>query len=271
MSDRRPPHASGDGHPDEALAAFADGTATQDEHAMVLAHLQGCALCRRDVEMARRAIDALATLPEAPSPTLDPESIVRRAGNVVGMEPAAARRRGLARLGSGVVGGGLAAGLVAAGLVLVFATGIIKLGGGGTSATGGAASTGGGAEVPAESRDFALGKTTTDFSRDSIDRLAAQEATRAQDGAASGAGPELSASPEGALLALRSRAESCTGPQVGDGESLVSVVLARFDGRPAFVAVTHSAPANQRVVRVIVTDRATCSVLYTARASNAQP
>jgi hypothetical protein len=270
MSDRRPPHASGDDHPDEALSAFADGTATQDERALVLAHLQGCAACRRDVEMARRAIDALATLPEPPSPTLDPQSIVRRAGNVVGMEPAAARRRGLARLGSGAVAGGLAAGLVAAGLVLVLATGVIKLGGGATSASGGA-STGGGAEVPAESRDFALGKTSTDFSRDTIDRLAAEEASRVEDGAAPGSSPVPSASPQGALLALRSKAESCTGPQVAHGESLVSVVLARFDGRPAFVAVTHSGPATQRVVRVIVTDRETCSVLYTAQASNAGP
>jgi hypothetical protein len=268
MSDRRPPHASGDDHPDEALAAFADGTATQDERAQVLAHLQGCAACRHDVEMTRRAIDALATLPEPPSPTLDPESIVRRAGNVVEMEPAA-RRRGLARLGSGVVAGGVAAGLVAAGIVLVLATGVIKLGGGATSASGGA-TTGGGAEVPAESRDFALGQTSTDFSRDTVDRLAAEEASRAEDGAEPGSSPVPSASSEG-LLALRSKAESCTGPQVADGESLVSVVLARFDGRPAFVAVTHSGPPTQRVVRVIVTDRETCSVLYTAQASNAAP
>jgi hypothetical protein len=269
MSDRRPPHASGDDHPDEALAAFADGTATQDERAQVLAHLQGCAACSHDVEVARRAIDALATLPEPPSPTLDPESIVRRAGSVVEIEPAAARRRGLARLGSGVVAGGLAAGLVAAGLILVLATGVIKLGGGATTAAGGA-STGGGAEVPAESRDFALGRTSTDFSRDTIDRLAAEEANRAEDGAAPGSGPVPSAS-GGALLALRSKAESCTGPQIADGESLVSVVLARFDGRPAFVAVTRSGPATQHVVRVIVTDRETCSVLYTAQASNAGP
>jgi hypothetical protein len=267
MSDRRPPRASGDGHPDEALAAFADGTATQDERALVLAHLQGCASCRRDVDMARRAVDALATLPEPPSPTLDPGSIVRRAGNVVEMEPAAARRRGLYRLGSGVV----AAGLVA-GLVFVLATGVIKLGGGGAStAAGGGASTGSEASAPAESRDFALGKTSTNFSRDTIDRLAAEEANRAHDAAAPGSGDVPSASPEGALLALRSRAASCTGPQVAAGERLVSVELARFDGRPAFVAVTRSGPANQGVVRVIVTDRATCSVLYTARATGARP
>ena len=42
MSEQRPPHRPGDGHPDEALVAFTDGTATPDEHALVLAHLQGC-------------------------------------------------------------------------------------------------------------------------------------------------------------------------------------------------------------------------------------
>ena len=85
MSEQRPPNRPGDGHPDEALVAFTDGTATADERALVLAHLQGCATCRHDVEMARRGLDALATLPEPEAPTLDPESIVRRAGNVVGI------------------------------------------------------------------------------------------------------------------------------------------------------------------------------------------
>jgi Putative zinc-finger len=263
MTEQRPPHSPVEGHPDEALAAFTDGTATADERALVLAHLQGCVACRRDVETARRALDALAGLPEPEAPTLDPESIVRRAGNVLEIEAAGGRRRGLARLGSGAVLGGLATGLVAAGIAFVLATGAIKLGGGGAS-TAASSAAGGQNPAPAESGGFALRTVPTDFSRDSIDRLAADEASAA---GGKNPAPLPTAGSKHAAVALVPAAERCTSAQTTDGSRPTTVVLARFEGRPVFVAVLRGAAGGEGFVRVVVTDRTTCSVLYSARAS----
>jgi hypothetical protein len=272
MSEQRPPNRPRDGHPEEALAAFTDGAATPDEHALVLAHLQGCAECRRDVETARRALDALATLPEPQSPTLDPSSIVREAGNVVGIDTGGSRRRGVARLGSGVVVGGLASGLVAAGIVFVLATGGLKLGGGGasTAASGSGGAGNFGPVSPTESGHLAMTKSAFDYTPQTIDQLARGQAALDASGGQPGGTPRTSPipSPVHRSAALLADAQSCTNPQIAGAERLLSVMLARFEGKPAFVAVLRTGSAG---VRVVVTDRTTCSVLYVSSAPSASP
>jgi hypothetical protein len=261
MTDRRSPRPPGS-HPEEALAAFADGSATPDERAAVLGHLQTCTTCRRDLETSRRALEALGTLPEPPSPTLDPGSIVRQAGNVVGLEPSEDRPR--TGRGSRILAGGLAAGLVAAGLVLVLATGVLKLGGGGASMTAGGkeSSAGSSGVVPKPAEQYFGGNVSADYSRQAIDDLAATEANQqAAHAPSSGATRDTTAQPD-----LLAKVQRCTEPQTADGSSPISVVLAHFEGRPVFVSVLRRGTAGSGFVRVVVTDRASCSVLYAAQA-----
>src|SRR5207253_557442 len=58
-------------HPEELLAAFADGTASLEERAEVEAHLAFCEDCLREVELARSAHAALRALPEVEAPPTD--------------------------------------------------------------------------------------------------------------------------------------------------------------------------------------------------------
>ncbi|HYU56959.1 MAG TPA: zf-HC2 domain-containing protein, partial [Actinomycetota bacterium] len=56
------------GHPDELLAGYVDGDLAGDEREAVETHLAGCATCREEVALARRAVAALEALEPAPSP-----------------------------------------------------------------------------------------------------------------------------------------------------------------------------------------------------------
>jgi hypothetical protein len=55
-------------HPEELLAGYVDGALADDERAVVDAHLDSCAACRDEVELARSAVAALASLPDVPVP-----------------------------------------------------------------------------------------------------------------------------------------------------------------------------------------------------------
>lgn len=55
-------------HPEELLAGYVDGALDAAERALVDAHLAGCARCREEVELARRAVSALSALGEEPVP-----------------------------------------------------------------------------------------------------------------------------------------------------------------------------------------------------------
>src|SRR3990172_7647090 len=55
-------------HPEELLADYVDGTLNHEQRAVVDTHLPGCATCRQEVDLARRALAALATLRDEPVP-----------------------------------------------------------------------------------------------------------------------------------------------------------------------------------------------------------
>jgi hypothetical protein len=255
MTDPRSPLGPGGSHPEEALAAFTDGTATPDERAAVLQHLQSCDPCRREVELARGALAALSSMPEPESPGLDPADIVRRAGNVTqidhGQRPEERRRRI----------GAIAGGLVAAAVVAAAFAGIVKLNGnnGATSAGGAAIPSQNVPETaPTRSPDAVFGPLDTNFTPASIDRLAAAEAANM------GAGKVPDASPgKGAADHEASAATTCA-EQTSEGANVVRILLASFQGHPAFVAVLRGDDGGQDVIRVVVTDRTNCAILYTA-------
>jgi hypothetical protein len=259
MTDPRSPLGPGGSHPEEALAAFTDGTASPDERALVLQHLQACAECRREVELARAALAALSTLPEPASPRLDPEDIVRRAGIVVGMDRG--RRTDDPRRRFGALAGGLAA----AAVVAVLFAGVIKLNQGDSASTaaGGRAVPAAGPKAPegnpSNAFDAALGAVSIDYTPSSIDRLAADEAAAiGKDGGAHA--PDAPGAAVTAQLALR--ATSCAS-KTADVARAVRILVAKFQGRPAFVTVLRQGIGDQEAVRVVVTDRSNCAVLYT--------
>ncbi len=258
MTDPRSPLGPGGSHPEEALAAFTDGTATPDERATVLQHLQGCDRCRREVELARGALAALSSLPEPASPGLDPEVIVGRAGNVVEIDRGGRPGERPRRIGA------IAGGLVAAAVVAVTLTGLIKLNGGNSAST---ASGGSGTvsapspnapeAAPTRSADAVYGRLTQDFTPADIDRLAAVEAATADTGGQAHAPPGKSVPAHEALAA-----NTCAA-QTADGARVVRILVASFQGRPAYIAILRLDDGGQAVVRVVVTDRTDCAVLYT--------
>jgi hypothetical protein len=66
-------------HPTELLAAFVDGSLSDSDRAALTKHLEGCPQCREEVRSARRAREALTSLPEVPAPKGLAERAVRRA------------------------------------------------------------------------------------------------------------------------------------------------------------------------------------------------
>ncbi len=136
-------------HPEELLAVYADGEASEAEAADVEAHLATCARCRDELGVARLAMDALHDLPELASPWVDAGSVAAAAG-----EPSAPRVSSLAehrarRRGAIAAAVGLAAAAALVAVVFVFHPG----GGGGASTSGAAASPGAAERAPAVSKD----------------------------------------------------------------------------------------------------------------------
>ena len=71
-------------HPEELLAVYADGEASDADAAEVEAHLATCARCRDELSLARDAMRALHDLPELPSPWVDAGSVAAAAGEPSG-------------------------------------------------------------------------------------------------------------------------------------------------------------------------------------------
>jgi Putative zinc-finger len=67
-------------HPDDLLADYVDGTLPDRERAVVDAHLGTCPVCREEVELARSAVRALGTLEEAEVPLGVTGPVLREAG-----------------------------------------------------------------------------------------------------------------------------------------------------------------------------------------------
>src|SRR5688572_31276423 len=55
-------------HPEELLSGYVDGTLSNEERAVVDAHLVTCPICREEVELAHEALTALEALEEQPVP-----------------------------------------------------------------------------------------------------------------------------------------------------------------------------------------------------------
>jgi hypothetical protein len=263
-------------HPEEQLASFVDGSATDEERRLVEAHLAGCARCRVEVKLAERGLVAMRALPqlEAPGLTEEPDWLrqARPEAIPVARPPARRPRRrfsfGLPVWQRVAWGAGIAA---AASLAAVFLFGSLR---GGPSPT--TAAKGGAPNREA----FAGVETSTDYDRASLGALAArvarEEGARSDLGSTAAAplaspvpapaGEAPESSPQSVDRATQDRALSCLQRGAGLAESVGAAYLeiASFEGRPAFIGAFPNNPSGGAPTQllVIAVDRIDCRPLY---------
>jgi anti-sigma factor ChrR (cupin superfamily) len=273
-------------HPDELLAGYVDGTLTDDERAVVDAHLATCSTCREEVELARSAVAALERIEEAPVPFGVTGPVLAEAGRTFERRAAVWQRFQWAA--------GVAA---AAALVVVVA---LNVGGDGEERVVPAAADAAG-EAPRESAILASVElelqSEVNYTNDGVESLARHAAARAeaQDdagpvteedaGAADATGPtgvtgEAAPTPTGATAAGGTDAVTTSGaggavktvpPDEAIGclrraeaplddarDTLVRLIEAEYEGTPAYLAVFLESPAageppSTAVVYVVAT------------------
>jgi anti-sigma factor RsiW len=243
-------------HPEDLLAEYVDGALTDQQRAVVVAHLETCETCREEVELATGATAMLSSLPEEPVPLGLTAPVLAEARRT-----RESRRAFPARLQWAV---GLAA---AACLILLAVVLLPNLTGGGGESRDMAA--GGGAKAPsAESvlgaaSSVPLERSTQDYDAATVGALAKQEADAFNAGY-----PQVSGTPTGDQVATAAdRAVAClttAGATFDEADVLVRAIDARYQGAPAYLGVFQEGPgAGQPPDRVVVwvVARDDCSIL----------
>ena len=238
-------------HPEELLAGYDDGTLEDTERAVVEAHLQACATCREELELARTAVTALASLEEVPVPFGVTGPVLAEAGKRF------ERRRAAAWGRIPWVAGAAAA----AALVLVVAlnldfgasrdearSGAVAADGGVTGATGGATAPEPAAALPGLER-----QPDVNYDDAGVRSLASDEVAKRQaegfTSAEAGADLEL-AEPGPAIECLRTAEAPVDEPAT---DQLVRLIEAKYQGTPAYLAVFLEGPgAGQPPDRIVI-------------------
>lgn len=269
-------------HPDDLLADHVDGTLTDRERAVVETHLESCARCREEVELARAAVSALRELEDVPVPLGVTDRVIPDARTEVPRRPSIASRWQWAA--------GLAA---AAAIVAVIA---VNIGGptgpdGIRAAAPAETAAGGGSDTALSARPVPL-EDQRDVNYDGDDGVLvlAREAIREfqvardRDGdrsAATGATADAGAAEAGATLAAPMPASGLTVaevdpapairclrradvPPADSNMTLVRLVEARYVRDPVYLAVFLQGPgAGQPPDRAVVwvLDRSDCRIV----------
>ncbi len=222
-------------HPEELLAGYVDGTLSAKERGAVDPHVAECPRCSREIALAADARSVLRSLAEVPAPP----GVASRA-----LEEATGVRRSAA---GGTprwyrVGGIVAA--AAAGL-LVFTLVLPRIGqneGSGSDAAAGKV------EAPAEDARAAtaLAVSTIEIRRVNYDNASLTELTASFQSDSSGAGAagiEASPAPLFGSQVQTEKAIACVAQSAPDQKGdLASLIRARFQGTPAYLAVFLEGP-----------------------------
>ena len=252
-------------HPEELLADYVDGTLDDEQRAVVDAHLPGCETCRDEIELARGAVAALASLEDEPVPFGVTGPVLAEAGRRF------ERRRVLVweRLQWAA---GLAA---AAALVLVVALNIgngsdredaASLGSS-TAADGQVEAPEGGAAETALAFAFQGLEVQDDvnYVADGISSLATVAAEVISGRAPAETGGDQRYTPADEALAC---IEQSGAPTVDDPrDTLMRLIEAEYEGTPAYIAVYAESPgAGQPADTVVVwaVAKSGCQILTTA-------
>jgi anti-sigma factor RsiW len=242
-------------HPDELLAELADGTLDERDRAGVEAHLASCRQCRDELLLALRGVAAVSAFPEVDVPVGLTRAVVD------GARPARAPRRVWA----------WAAAPAAAAVVALTVWAALAGGGGGQAPerAGASSAAGGGAVAVPRPLDSRVRVSKENFDQAKIQALAGKLASRgARDQFAVESAPDRTADRASkALLATDPIACIRATAQPTKNDQLLEVLVARFEGRPAFVAVfVHRPGAGQppSLLAIWVASQSGCQLLHYA-------
>lgn len=252
-------------HPDELLAPYVDGSASDEERGRVEAHLERCVRCRDDVQAAAAGRRAARSLPSLDAPGVS-ASVLEALGagtgtNVVPIGAGRAKGRALRPrpIAGWLIGG--AAGAAAAAAIALF----LLMGG---APTTGSRPSMGQAMAPGASPSLIVEGRS--YSKSSLDALTATLARRfsgkevlplpspvrraAPTDAAKASGPRGSIAPSACLV----QGGAPDAPQV-------YLEAAVVEARPAYIAAyVEGAPDGGRVLALVAVSRSDCLPLYFA-------
>ncbi|MGZ8603376.1 MAG: anti-sigma factor family protein [Actinomycetota bacterium] len=242
-------------HPEELLSEYVDGTLADDERVVVDAHLQACAACHEDVELARSAVAALSSLEDEPVPFGVTGRVLAEAGRR--FEGRRSALWGRLQWAAGAAAAAAIVAIVAISMDLGDTAGDERAGGeaGAVTDAGGAApeATTALAPIPLERQD-------ANYDEAGVESLASDAAQSARapggaTGATGGDGEEVQAEfvadadPAEALGCLRAADVPVDDPK----DRLIRLIEARFQRTPAYFAVfLESAGAGQEPDAVVV-------------------
>lgn len=221
-------------HPQDLFADYVDGTLAPGERAVVDAHLSTCAACREEVELARSAVVALASLEERPVPFGVTGPVLAEAGRRFERRRVAVWER--VRWAAGAA--------AAAALVLVVALNITGDGGDGSPTAGGTGAAGEAAEdrTAALMAPDVLEKHDASYGDGDVRSFAQDAAVPPEDdqglaGAEAAPAIEFVPAAEG-LRCLRTADVPVDEPT----DELVRLIEARYGRTPAYFAVFLESP-----------------------------
>jgi hypothetical protein len=222
-------------HPEELLAGYVDGTLSAKERVAVDTHVAECPRCSREIVLAADARSALRSLAEVPAPPGVASRAVEEAGSD-GRSAAGGTPRWY-RLG------GIAA-AVAAGL-LVFTLVLPRIG---QKEDAGSDAAAGKVSVPANDARTALSAASTiEIRQVNYDNASLTELTSSFQSDASGGGAvgtaEAAPAPVFGNQAQTDKAIACVAQSApAEAGRLQSLIRARFEGTPAYLAVFFEGP-----------------------------
>jgi hypothetical protein len=252
-------------HPRDLLADYVDSRLAAGERAVVDAHLSTCAACREEVELAKRAVAALASLEEVPVPLGVTGPVLAEAGRRFEQRRVAVWQRVQWAAGAAA----------AAAIVLVVALNVTGDGGDGspTAAGTGAGGTTQDRTAMVEAVDV-LEKHDASYRLGDVRSFAQDAVEQAEDGAeAPGtlAGAEADAALEFVPAAAGLRClETAEVPLDDPSGVLVRLIEARYGDTPAYFAVFLESPGADQppdTAVVWVVARRDCRILTFASQS----
>jgi hypothetical protein len=244
------------GHPDELLAELVDGTLDERDRARVEAHLTSCASCRDELHLARRSAAAVSGLPALDAPPGLTRAVVDRA-----------RPTRVPRAWAWV-----AAPAAAAVVALAIWAAVAGGGGGGVPNRAEASGAGGGGvqAAPQPATDRRVHVSNQNFTPARIQTLAGDLASRGarRDVLTSGGAPATrTKSAQAALVGGNPIACITSTAHPTEADHLLEVLVARFEGTPAFVAVFVHRPGGGQppnLLTIWVASQRGCRLLHYA-------
>lgn len=255
---------SDDRHPEELLAGYADGSLSDKERAAVESHLSSCARCREESELSMRSVATLRQIEQVPVPV----GVMSPVTAELGRRMSSTRPRPISQRVLWAAGGAVAAAFIGVLAIWVLPGIGTNNGAAGSASAPEAASatsagvTGGGGALStagaARAHQVTIEHQSTNFDQPALAKLATAAAA---DVGTSALGPAAddTTQPSPTRSAL-----TCVGKgaQVEPQDVLVRLIAARFDGKPAYIAVYVTGPASSqppKSVLVWVVDSQTCS------------